>query len=391
MYHDCIKTYETVPCQDAEDADDYGLPHAYSHLRIFIHFFTRHSYFPYLAPPRIPTLRSPSSAPLLSPFCGDPTSPGRATSPRASRNVSLLRCADTPSPLRRCVPENSRRTHPRHGTYGTACSRRYRTRHDTRPQVWLEASASLVMSSASPTCARFLVPRTYTVLSFVHPSRSLSQSRLAHAAADGDDHLVVVTCLAVAYVRADTPASWMFVSFSTSPPLGSVLAHTPRSPPVSPNYAVCSPPNCALVHPLAPDHRRRDVLRVSSPVSPFLLLPGSRQPTSSSSSSWRICNSTRARARRALPGLEDMVRRGPADIDHPDLDVHRLTDTSTPSWPPPSPARSPPTPNAPSSPPPLPGCVHASSCPLSFGVAGLRCPSERACKGVAAASGGAVR
>ncbi len=347
MYHDCIKTYETVPCQDAEDADDYGLPHAYSHLRIFIHFFTRHSYFPYLASPRIPTLRSPSSAPLLSPFCGDPTSPGRATSPRASRNVSLLRCADTPSPLRRCVPENSRRTHPRHGTYGTACSRRYRTRHDTRPQVWLEASASLVMSSASSTCARFLVPRTYTVLSFVHPSRSLSQSRLAHAAADGDDHLIVVTCLAVAYVRADTPASWMFVSFSTSPPLGSVSAHTPRSPPVSPNYAVCSPPNCALVHPLAPDHRRRDVLRVPSPVSPFLLLPGFRQPTSSGSSSWRMRASdvaqlqqhSRSRtarfARAGRHGEARACRHRP-----PDPDVHRSTDTSTPSWPPPSPARS---------------------------------------------------
>ncbi|RPD82103.1 hypothetical protein L226DRAFT_16275 [Lentinus tigrinus ALCF2SS1-7] len=240
----CITTVSRptrrIPCLDAEDAHhDHGHYHAYSPLPIFIHFITRHSYFPYFA---LPSHHNPPHPILRSALLPPPRRlhfPGH--SDVSTELPETSRCCAA-RPRRRHLDDVRRRTVDEHtlehGAYGAACSRRCRTRHDTRPQVWLETSTSRETSFASPPARAFLFLRTHTVLSFVLPSRSPSQSRLAHAAADGDDHLVVVTCLAAAYVRADTLASWTFVSLSTSPPLGSAPAHPPRSPPVLPHYAL---------------------------------------------------------------------------------------------------------------------------------------------------------
>ena len=311
--------------------------HAYSPLRMFIHFITRHSSFPYFATPISP---QPTPYPPL-----------RFSPPSAV--IPLSRASDVPTELpgtSRCCAARPRRRHLddvrrrtvdehtlEHGAYGAACSRRCRTRHDTRPQVagGIDVHRDVCFAHAARA---FLFLRTHRVSSFVLPSRSPSQSRLTHAAAHGDDHLSVVTCLAAAYVRADTPASWLFVSFSTSPPLGSATAHLPRSPPDSPNYAVCSPPLpialCSVRWRLITAIGTRSAFPAPSPFSSYF--PGFRQPTDSGSSSWSMRASdvaqlqqhSRSRtariARAGRHGEARAPRHRPAP--HPGPAVHRLID-----------------------------------------------------------------
>lgn len=155
------------------------------------------------------------------------------------------------------------------------------TRHDTRP-AGPDLRRARPQRRALPRPLRaLLVFHTHTVLSYVDPSRSPSQSRLVHAAADGDDHLTVVPCLAAAYVYADTPASKPSSALSSFPfPLGSATSLLPSAtaPPHLCPYDLFL---CWCV-PVAPDHRHWIVLHDVLPrfsiysYSPWLLVPSTR-------------------------------------------------------------------------------------------------------------------
>ncbi|KAI0756553.1 hypothetical protein C8Q80DRAFT_41435 [Daedaleopsis nitida] len=174
-----------------------------------------------------------------------------------------------------------------------------------------------------------------------------SQTRLVLATADGDDHFIVVTCLAVAYVHAETPAPRTLVSFSTFLPFSSVQAH-PRhcTPTVSSDYAVCSPSHPAELRRLwrlITAIVMLFALLAPVPVSTFSLsCPGywltrahelrfklvvpARQRPSATATANALPHGAHSQGRKTWRGA-DRSRRRPYHSTG-SLSVHRLTNTS---------------------------------------------------------------
>lgn len=231
------------PCQDAEDADDHMDYFTHIHpLRMFIHFFTPGIFlYPFLCSAHIT-----SPHPLLS-FNPLPLFP------RRFHSLGFPEIIPEPPGTSRCCAARSRRLSDDvyRRTVDEIILDQVPTnwlvaggwiRHDARPREWLEAPSSIATAAASPPARAFLFVHAHTVSSSFLPARFF-KTRLVHAEADGDDHLIVVPYLAAVYVRRhtgikrprlllDIPPAWLGCSSSSiSHTLGIVhLCRMFRSP-----------------------------------------------------------------------------------------------------------------------------------------------------------------
>ncbi|KAI0334489.1 hypothetical protein GY45DRAFT_42432 [Cubamyces sp. BRFM 1775] len=184
--------------------------------------------------------------------------------------------------------QRSRRSSTWRPRIGSQQERRHDTTQDRR--MWLEARASTVTHAVSPPARTSCFSHPHgIVVCRPYPARP-SLPRLAHAVADGDDHLAVVPCLAAAHVHADTLASNLLPSPSRRSPSSldqPTLSSLPpqHHPPICP---VCSPVHSRPGRRLITAPGSRCALP-SCPAPPFFTAPGtSDTPTSSGSSSWRM-------------------------------------------------------------------------------------------------------
>ncbi|KAH9897950.1 hypothetical protein C8Q73DRAFT_378792 [Cubamyces lactineus] len=284
------------PCLEAADADDhtdYRIAYSlYSFLFTLLH--------PALSSFSYPS-HTLSSCTLSSPPPGGAYATGMSKVDTELPGTSRSCAARSRLPLRvACTGEQrSRKSSTWRPRIGSQQERRHDTTQDRR--MWLEARASIVTHAVSPPARTSCFSHPHgTVVCRSYPARP-SLSRLAHAVADGDDHLTVVPCLAAAHVRADTLASNLLSSPSRRSP-SSLDQPTLSSLPLRHLPSIC--PVCSPVH-LRPGRRliTASGLRCALPSCPapppFFTAPGtSDTPMSSGSSSWCMRASDKAQFRQ---------------------------------------------------------------------------------------------